>query len=216
MSEPDNSRWLEDIEDELRADVPVRAAWRARLLDDIARTPQPSAGDEMDDRFTAPNAIPAARPNRRPIVLSPLGGIAAALVFAALGGGVTYAVLSSRAPSTTGVDAATAGHDAAGAVVASSVVPAGDREAVRFELVAPQASRVSLVGSFNEWNPRATPLVRDASSGKGIVSVRLPPGRHGSAFVVDGDVTADPAAPRAADDDFGSKNSVVLVAAPRT
>jgi hypothetical protein len=31
------------------------------------------------------------------------------------------------------------------------------------------------------------------------------------AFVVDGDVTADPAAPRAADDDFGSTNSVVLV-----
>jgi hypothetical protein len=31
------------------------------------------------------------------------------------------------------------------------------------------------------------------------------------AFVVDGDVTADPDAPRAADDDFGSPNSVVLV-----
>jgi 1,4-alpha-glucan branching enzyme len=73
-----------------------------------------------------------------------------------------------------------------------------------------------LVGSFNEWDPGATPLVRDVASGKWVVSLRLPPGRHVYAFVVDGDVTADPSAPRAADDDFGSVNSVVLVAAPRT
>jgi hypothetical protein len=66
------------------------------------------------------------------------------------------------------------------------------------------------VGSFNEWNPVATPLARDAS-GKWVVAVQLPRGRHVYAFVVDGDVTADPDAPRAADDDFGSPNSVVLV-----
>jgi hypothetical protein len=216
MSEPDNPRWLEDIEDELRADVPVRAAWRADLLDDVARAPRPAAGDRTDDRFDAPNATPAGRANRRSIVLSPLGGIAAAFVFAALGGGVTYRVMSLRAPHTTAAGATTAGDNATGAAVAASASSARDRETVRFELAAPQASRVSLVGSFNEWNPRATPLVRDASSGKWIASVRLPPGRHVYAFVVDGDVTADPAAPRAADDDFGSKNSVVLVAAPRT
>ena len=73
-----------------------------------------------------------------------------------------------------------------------------------------------LVGSFNEWNPTATPLERDPTTGKWTVSVRLPPGRHVYAFVVDGDVTADPAAPRAADDDYGSTNSVVLVSSPRT
>jgi 1,4-alpha-glucan branching enzyme len=82
---------------------------------------------------------------------------------------------------------------------------------VRFELAAPNASRVALVGSFNEWNPAATPLVRDATTGRWMVSLRLPPGRHVYAFVVDGDVTADPEAPRAADDDFGSTNSVVFV-----
>jgi 1,4-alpha-glucan branching enzyme len=86
-----------------------------------------------------------------------------------------------------------------------------DREVVRFELSAPTAARVALVGSFNEWNPVATPLQRDSSTGKWIVSLRLPPGRHVYAFVVDGDVKADPTAPRAADDDFGSANSVVLV-----
>jgi 1,4-alpha-glucan branching enzyme len=69
---------------------------------------------------------------------------------------------------------------------------------------------VALVGSFNEWNPISTPLTRDAS-GKWVVAVQLTPRRHVYAFVVDGDVTADPEAPRAADADFGSSNSVVLV-----
>jgi 1,4-alpha-glucan branching enzyme len=67
------------------------------------------------------------------------------------------------------------------------------------------------VGSFNRWNPGATPLERDRATGKWMVSLRLPPGRHVYAFVVDGDVTADPTAPRAADADFGSANSVLLV-----
>jgi 1,4-alpha-glucan branching enzyme len=102
------------------------------------------------------------------------------------------------------------------AVGSPAVLPASsrsaDREVVRFELAAPRASHVALVGSFNEWNPVTTPLERDPASGKWIVSVRLPPGRHVYAFVVDGDVTADPAAPRAADADFGSANSVLLVA----
>jgi hypothetical protein len=47
-----------------------------------------------------------------------------------------------------------------------------------------------------------------------VVSFRLPPGRY-VRLVVDGD-DADPSAPRAADDDFGSPNSVVFVSSPRT
>jgi 1,4-alpha-glucan branching enzyme len=97
----------------------------------------------------------------------------------------------------------------------SGAPPSAEREVVRFELSAPRASHVALVGSFNEWNPVATPLARDAS-GKWVVAVQLPRGRHVYAFVVDGDVTADPSAPRAADDDFGSPSSVVLVSSPRT
>src|SRR5690349_8897411 len=216
MSEPDNPRWLEEVGEELRAEVPVRAAWRAHLLDDIARAPRPSAGMTGDEWFDTPNAEPVTTRRRRSFVLSPIGGIAAALVFAALGAGVTYGVLSPHATGAAAPRAVARGEQSAASADAPPISPAGEREPVRFELAAPQASRVSLVGSFNEWNPRATPLVRDSSTGKWIVSVRLAPGRHVYAFVVDGDVTAGPAAPRAADDDFGSKNSVVLVAVPRT
>jgi len=60
MSEPDSPRWLDEIGDELRQEVPVRAAWRARLLDDVARARRPVAGDDFDDRNDELPVIPAA------------------------------------------------------------------------------------------------------------------------------------------------------------
>ena len=208
MSEPDDPRWLNDVSGELRREVPVRAAWRARLLDDVARLPRPSADDELDDPMESGSSAFHASTRRR-LTVTPLRGLAAALLFAALGAGTTYLALSSGARSSP--DAIAKSGNATGLRGASGVSPDSNRELVRFQLSAPNASRVMLVGSFNEWNPVATPLVRDPSSGTWTVSVRLPPGRHVYAFVVDGDVTADPTAPRAADNDFGSANSVVLV-----
>ena len=213
MSEPDEPRWLSEMSDELREEVPVRAAWRSRLLDDVARSRRPALGDTYDDRIDDTGAaIADAAPRRRRIVLTPIASVAAALLFAALGAGVTYVALSGRNANTL-APIASASRDSATrttTTLVSTQTPA-DRETVRFALSAPNASRVALVGSFNEWNPIATPLVRDPATGTWMVSLRLPPGRHVYAFVVDGDVTADPAAPRAADDDFGSANSVVLV-----
>jgi AMP-activated protein kinase-like protein len=213
MSEPDSPRWLDEITDELRREVAVRSAWRARLLEDVARTPKPFPGDDIDERFGDQDEL-ARHPQhrRRSITLGPLTGLAAAALFVTLGAGVTYMTMSSRTGSHERQRSALASSTQ---VVSPAPTPA-EREVVRFELFAPRASRVSLVGSFNEWNPAATPLSRDAGSGKWVVSVRLPPGRHVYAFVVDGDVTADPDAPRAADDDFGSTNSVVFVSSPRT
>ena len=220
MSEPDKSpndpRWLNEISDELRGGVPVRAAWRSRLLDEVAHARRPSVGDAYDDRFddtsviATDDALRARRGNSRRIVIRPLTAAAAAVIFAALGAGVMYATLATR--GGTMMAGSIAASDAKRATAVVSDTRAGDaRETVRFTLAAPGAAHVTLVGSFNEWNPVATPLVRDPATGTWIVSLRLPPGRHVYAFVVDGSVKADPAAPRAADDDFGSSNSVVLV-----
>ena len=205
MSEPDDPRWLADITPELRQEVAVRPAWRSRLLDEVTRARQPIAGDNYDDRDDDLLDSAAAKRSRdRRLVIRPLTAVAAALTFAILGAGAAIATLSWRARTSTDLIASV------DKPLAVNPIPTANREVVRFELAAPKASRVALVGSFNEWNPVATPLVRDAS-GKWIVAVQLPPGRHVYAFVVDGDVTADPQAPRAADDDFGSPNSVVLV-----
>ncbi len=83
---------------------------------------------------------------------------------------------------------------------------------VQFVLVAPEAERVVLVGSFNDWDPSATPLVRDIDGGLWVAELRLPTGRHLYAFVVDGNEwVLDESAPVAPADEFGSPNSVLLV-----
>lgn len=221
MSEPDNSRWLDQVSEELREEVPVHAAWRARLLAEIASAPRPAA-DDPDMRFEdssatieSSDAVESSRGSvwARRIVLPPIAGLAAALAFAAIGAGAMYIVMARGGGDATGANnagLASSRTDRGGASIPAADVTA-DESVVRFELSAPSATRVALVGSFNRWNPLATPLARDPATGTWTVSLRLPAGRHVYAFVVDGDVTADPAAPRAADADFGSANSVVLV-----
>jgi 1,4-alpha-glucan branching enzyme len=83
---------------------------------------------------------------------------------------------------------------------------------VSFVIYAPGAQSVALVGDFNGWDVAATPLFPTGSSGAWVVSVPLPPGRYRYAFLIDGARwLADPGAPRAPDDDFGTPNSVLTV-----
>jgi 1,4-alpha-glucan branching enzyme len=93
--------------------------------------------------------------------------------------------------------------------------PTSDRSTIRFVFVAPYASRVSLVGDFNRWNPAAMPMRRSADGRAWLLDVPLRPGRHVYSFIVDGDLAPDPAAPRAGDDDFGVPSSVVFVGGPK-
>lgn len=81
---------------------------------------------------------------------------------------------------------------------------------VRFVLADADAHTVSLVGDFNEWEKRATPL-RSAKPGVWTAQIALPPGRHEYAYVVDGRRwIADPSADNVADD-FDTPSSVVTV-----
>ena len=90
------------------------------------------------------------------------------------------------------------------------VVSVGGASPVHFEIDAPLARRVSLVGDFDGWNPSALPMRRGAD-GAWTIDVRIPPGRHAFAFSVDGRLTTDPTAALAADDNFGVPSSVVVV-----
>ncbi len=57
---------------------------------------------------------------------------------------------------------------------------------MRFVLVAPTATRLALVGDFNGWNVRATPMLAVAeSTGMWEARVALRPGTHRYAFVQD-------------------------------
>lgn len=138
----------------------------------------------------------AARPwwrRRHQLALTPLGGLALAAGFGALmvlGG---YGLGARQAAS----------------------MPA-QVQVVRFVLDAPDAQSVMLAGDFNGWSRVATPMESVDGSGRWVVSVSLPAGRHEYAFVVDGERwMADPYG-QTARDEFGQESSVMrLDAEPR-
>lgn len=87
---------------------------------------------------------------------------------------------------------------------------------IKFVLVAPHAATVAVVGDFNNWDARATPMTRTPTGGTWSVAIPLTSGRHVYAFVVNGvngttQWVADPTAPLASEDGLGAPNSVVLV-----
>jgi hypothetical protein len=85
---------------------------------------------------------------------------------------------------------------------------------VHFEVSAPAARRVSLVGDFDGWNPAALPMRRVANGAAWSIDVHLPAGRHAFAYSVDGRLTIDSTAALAVDDNFGVPNSVIVVSPP--
>jgi hypothetical protein len=65
---------------------------------------------------------------------------------------------------------------------------------VVFSIHAPSASSVDLIGDFNDWDPRVTPLTR-AGDDIWEVALRLPEGVYEYKFVVDGRRLLDPSNP---------------------
>ena len=87
---------------------------------------------------------------------------------------------------------------------AVKVAAASSTVLVRFELIAPTAHRVSLAGSFNDWQADGVQLVRNAETGIWTGTVPLLPGEHQYLFVVDGaEWIPDPEAHAQVDDGFG-------------
>ena len=85
---------------------------------------------------------------------------------------------------------------------------------VRFAVWAPNAERVSVVGDFNDWDGTASPLTRFGANGPWTATVKVMPGRHLYAFMVDGKLVVDPRAPHTRDLDFGGDASVLMVVSP--
>jgi 1,4-alpha-glucan branching enzyme len=84
--------------------------------------------------------------------------------------------------------------------------------AVRLETYQPEAIDVCVAGSFNNWQPEATPMV-PLGNGKWAKELTLPDGEYEYRFVVDGAWVSDPQAKQTAPNPFGSANSVLRVQA---
>lgn len=79
-------------------------------------------------------------------------------------------------------------------------------------LVAPEAREVFVAGDFNGWNPRSTPLHKDAQ-GVWRAHIRVSPGPHEYRLIVDGQWQNDPHAAASVLNPFGGSNSLVQVGA---
>ena len=83
---------------------------------------------------------------------------------------------------------------------------------IRLSLDMPDAGRVAVVGSFNQWYGKGYEMQYDSSRASWTLTVWLPEGRYEYAFVVDeGRILPDPGAPIYQDDGFGNQNSVLIV-----
>ncbi|MBN1835941.1 MAG: hypothetical protein JW820_08820 [Spirochaetales bacterium] len=121
-------------------------------------------------------------------------------------------VWAFRAPLPLALAAGAAVLVAAGLLVwFGGLRPGRDEVLVRFELVAPEARSVSLVGDFNGWDPRRLPMKDATGQGLWQASVRL---KRGSVytynFLMDSQRwVADPTSLRQVDDGFGGTSSLL-------
>ena len=193
---------------------------RERVMRAVRASAAPARGIG-DDADIAPRGMVVG--TVRPRWLSPAFGLLAAASIAGAIALVRALGVEGPIPEVPGQRAVSShrpGEGSREAVVAASaigrggapsVVEGGVRVAsVQFVFVAPSARRVAVVGDFNDWDVTAAPL----TSAGGVWSRQLdvPFGRHGYAFVIDGERwVRDPNAPQAPADEFGAGYSVLVV-----
>jgi|SRR5580765_1081270 len=80
---------------------------------------------------------------------------------------------------------------------------------VQFKVAITHAKSVSVAGTFNDWDPKKTPLQKNGEAWN--TTIALPRGQYEYRFVVDGQWMADPNAAEAVPNPFGSSNSVLNI-----
>lgn len=81
------------------------------------------------------------------------------------------------------------------------------RKATEFKIHAPGAKKVSIGGTFNNWDTKAD-LARKDSSGSWTAKLNLRPGRYEYKFFIDGSWVNDPCCSGCITNAFGTQNCV--------
>ena len=87
-------------------------------------------------------------------------------------------------------------------------MPATEKRRVTFKLHAPDAGRVCVAGTFNDWDPEVRPLKR-GKNGTWTTWTSLPRGTYEYRFVVNGEWRDDPACDNRRANACGTHNSVI-------
>jgi len=87
-------------------------------------------------------------------------------------------------------------------------------QAVRFEIRAPQDSKVYIAGTFNKWNPTSHPLEYRPEKCAFRAYLLLKEGTYEYKFVVDGVWQEDEKCTERVIDENGNVNSVIRIQSP--
>jgi 1,4-alpha-glucan branching enzyme len=80
----------------------------------------------------------------------------------------------------------------------------------RIEYVNARATSVFVAGTFNDWHPKVTEMLK-VGNGRWAKELTLAAGSYEYRLVVDGQWMADPAGPDSVPNPFGGRNSVLTV-----
>ncbi|MEO7083979.1 MAG: glycogen-binding domain-containing protein [Gemmatimonadaceae bacterium] len=194
-----------------------------RAIDELRRLPDADPGKVKRVVLAAAAArvspadddvlIKPPRRSNAPRFAAAGGLIAAALIV----GFVSRGAFPSPSPAVPAEHATPQVAGAASPSMRSASASSSDMVALpqQFTLRSAAAHRVSVVGDFNDWNPKIAPLVRSPDGVLWSTIVPVMPGRHLYGFMVDDSLfVLDPRAPKASDPDLGSEGSVVIVGRP--
>ena len=88
-----------------------------------------------------------------------------------------------------------------------NTVGAHESKRIHFEFASPNAESVAIAGTFNDWQPNATPMIA-LGQGRWAKDLTLPSGNYEYCLVVDGQWTPDPRVSETVPNPFGGVNSV--------
>jgi hypothetical protein len=180
---------MDDVVRVLRHDAPIDPRLDGRIMAAVRTLPRHRHLGVLS-RLTLP----------RSVMVTPLSwGLlaASALLFAAGAGAMVSVAVHAHA--------------------ARRVAATDTTKSVTLAVVAPNASKVAVVGDFNGWDP-SHPSYQARNQGGGVwtATFSVPLGPHQYSFVVDDSLwIADPTAPRVIDNDFGIPKSAMIVSADR-
>lgn len=121
------------------------------------------------------------------------------------------ATIRLRTPAPTMSAAAYVAPVSASARVSIVPIMATRARPIVFELDAPDAHTVQVLGDFNQWSRNASSMERGAD-GRWRITTLLPPGRYVYAYLVDGQTfRRDPQRDAIEDRDFGVTGSELVV-----
>ena len=87
----------------------------------------------------------------------------------------------------------------------------GEMVPITFTLSHGKASSISVIGSFNGWQPEKHAMVFDRAKNAWIIQIEIPVGSYEYAFLIDNErAIADPKAEFFKTDRFGSRNSIIF------